>query len=88
MKFQRGFISEEKITCLCFRIEWACKLGKTFVSNSFNMQMTIGRRTQELATVQTVGDAPIHALLDVCLDFYSVRSSRTSPSGGHFDRAV
>lgn len=26
--------------------------------------------SQELATVQTVGDAPIHALLDVCLDFH------------------
>ena len=43
MKFQRGFISEDKIICLCFRIKWACKLGKTFVSNSFNMQMTIVR---------------------------------------------
>ena len=47
MKFQRGFISEEKIICLCFRIEWACKLGKTFVSNSFNMQMSIVRSWQQ-----------------------------------------
>lgn len=84
MKFQRGFISEEKIMFV-FQNRMGLQIGKNFCEQFFQYA---NDNSQELATVQTVGDAPIHALLDVCLDFHSVRSSRTGPSGGHFDRAV
>ena len=68
-----------------FQNRMGLQIGKNFCEQFFQYA---NDNSQELATVQTVGDAPIHALLDVCLDFHSVRSSRTSPSGGHFDRAV
>ena len=56
--FQRVFFSEEKIICLCFKIEWAGKWRKTFVSNFLKCA---NDNRQEQVTVQTVVDAVIHA---------------------------
>ena len=80
-----GFYFRGENNMFVFQNRMGLQIGKNFCEQFFQYA---NDNSQELATVQTVGDAPIHALLDVCLDFHSVRSSRTSPSGGHFDRAV